>query len=138
MSDKVFCDTNVLVYAHDSAHPGKRDTAQRLIFDTLGSGAMVLSTQVLSEFYVTATRKLGLSPVDVVEEMHLLSRGRVVDPSLSMLFEAIGVSLEAGLSYWDALIVVSAAAAGCGVLYTEDLQAGRSINGVRVANPFAA
>jgi predicted nucleic acid-binding protein len=138
MTDRVFCDTNVLVYAHDSAHPAKREAAQRVIFDALRSGAMVLSTQVLSEYYVAATRKLGLSPVSVLEEMHVLSGAQVVEPSLSMVFEAIGTSLEAGLSYWDSLIVVSAAAAGCAVLYTEDLQAGRSINGVRIANPFAA
>lgn len=55
----------------------------------------------------------------------------------SAFYDTNGLAQTAGLSYWDALVVVSAASAGCAVLYTEDLNHGQEIAGVRVVNPFA-
>ena len=73
---------------------------------------MALSTQVFSEYYVVATRKLGLSAVDVLKEMHVLSRAEVVEPTLGMVFSSIALAESERLSLWDALIVSSAAMAG--------------------------
>jgi predicted nucleic acid-binding protein len=136
MSDRAFYDTNVLAYAHDGSSPRKQERAQELVKQGLRERTMAVSTQVFSELFVVATRKLGLGPVDVLRELHILSRARVVEPTLAMVFESIGLAQTAGISYWDALVVVSAASAGCATLYTEDLNHGQEIAGVRVVNPF--
>ncbi len=136
MSDRAFYDTNVLAYAHDASSPHKQEIAQELVKRGLRERSIALSTQVFSEFYVVATRKLGLRAVDVLRELHVLARARVVEPTLAMVFESIGVAQTEELSYWDALIAVSAASAGCPILYTEDLAHDRQIAGVRVVNPF--
>ena len=137
MSDSAFFDTNILVYAHDGGSPSKQARAQDLIKAGLRDRSMVLSIQVFCEYYVVATRKLGISPVDALRMLHLLSRARLVEPTLATVFEAIRIEQSSAVSYWDALIVASAAAAGCPVVYTEDLAHGREIAGVRAHNPFA-
>jgi len=136
MSAKVFYDTNILAYAHDGSSPTKQLRAQELVKQGLRERRMTLSTQVFSELYVVATRKLGISAVDVLKEMHVLSRAEVVEPTLGMVFSSIALAESEQLSLWDALIVSSAAAAGCDVLYTEDLNHGQTIAGVTVVNPF--
>jgi predicted nucleic acid-binding protein len=136
MGDRAFYDTNVLAYAHDGSSPAKQSRAQELVKRGLRDRAMALSTQVFSEYYVVATRKLGISPVEVVRELHLLSRAEVVEPTLAMVFETIALAETNQLAFWDALIVCAAAAARCDVLYTEDLNHGQVIGGVRVENPF--
>jgi predicted nucleic acid-binding protein len=136
MSASAFYDTNVLVYAHDGSSPRKQGRAQELIKRGLRERTMVLSTQVFSEYYVVATRKLGLDEVSVLRELHLFSSTHIVEPTLAMVFKSIGLSRSDRVSYWDALIAVSAAAAGCTTLYTEDLSHGEEIAGVHVVNPF--
>ena len=139
MSDRSFLDTNVLVYALDEAEPRKRDIARRL----LGSsdyGEFVLSAQILSEFYVVATRRLA-QPVaeDVaaaaVEE---LSRLPIVSIDPTLVKDAIALSRSAQVSYWDGLVLAAAARTGCRRLLTEDLNDGQTIGSVQVENPFLA
>jgi predicted nucleic acid-binding protein len=138
MSGRAFYDTNVLACAHDGSSPAKQRTAQELIKRGLRDRSIALSIQVFSEYYVVATRKLGISPVEVLREMHVLSRAEVVEPTLGMVFQSVALAEANGLSYWDALIVTSAAAAGCDTLYTEDLSHGQTVAGVRVVDPFRA
>ncbi len=137
MSAENFYDTCVLVYAHDNADRSKQAKAQKLIFSGMEAGSMVLSTQVMSEYFTTATRKLKLAYADVIEEMHLLSRGKIIPVTLSMVFEAAGVSNRHVVSFWDALIIVAAGLSGCNTVYTEDLNHGQIIEGVTITNPFA-
>ena len=75
MSDKVFFDTNVLVYAHDAASPEKRERSRSLLFQNMGDNTGVISPQVLSEFFVTVTQKLKrpISPEQARLEIDLLS-----------------------------------------------------------------
>ena len=136
MNVEAFFDTNILVYAHDNSDRSKQAKAQKLIFASLEAGSMVLSTQVMSEYFVTATRKLKLPYTDVIEEMHLLSHAKIADISLPMVFDAARVSHQKTISFWDALIVVAASISGCDRLYAEDLNHGQIIEGVRITNPF--
>lgn len=98
----------------------------------------MLSTQVLSEFYVTTTRKLG-QPLDpalatqVVDWLGLLS---VVSIDMTLIKSAIHTSRSSQLSYWDGLVVAAATRAGCERLLTEDLNDGQEIGPVRIENPF--
>lgn len=134
--DKAFVDTNVFVYAVDASSPAKRIRAQSLLADLADS--IVISTQVLLEFYVTATRKLAkpLSPEDAERRVHELSGTDVVEVTVPLVRTAITLSREHRLSLWDALIVESARARGCRRLFSEDFQHGREFGNVRVENPF--
>lgn len=126
----------MLVYAVDASSPSKRTRAQSLFAELAGS--VVLSTQVLLEFYVTATRKLAtpLSQKDAEERVNELSGADVVEVTVPLVRMAIALSREHGLSLWDALIVESARARGCRRLFSENLQHGREFGSVRVENPF--
>ena len=134
MNDRRFIDTNVLAYVFDSQSPGKSACAKRI----LREGDFVISSQVLGELYVTVTRKLTTKvpaqmAMSAIEELRL---NEVVPITAGLVSAAIQTSIRCQLSYWDALIIESAAAAKCTVLLTEDLSDGQIIQGVRVVNPF--
>ncbi|MGA8364774.1 MAG: PIN domain-containing protein [Solirubrobacteraceae bacterium] len=137
MSGKTFVDTNVFVYAVDEAEPAKRDIAQRVLASGQ-YGEFVLSSQILSEFYVTITRKLTecVSEAEAAQALERLRKYPTVSIDVTLVKRAIQISRSAKLSYWDGLVVAAADRAGCGRLLTEDLNDGQEINSVRVENPF--
>jgi len=139
MTDRAFLDTNILVYAIDETESEKRDTA-RLLLGSAEPGELVLSTQVLSEFYTVVTRKLAepIPEATAAAVVDLLALNPVVPNDATLVKAAIQTSRSSQLSYWDGLIVASAAASGCERLLTEDLNDGQLIGSVRVENPFRA
>ena len=138
MTERVFIDTNVLIYADDLDAGAKRDVARNALRQVLGSRAFaaVLSTQVLQEFFVVATRKLGVAPAVARRKIELLCRYDVVTVQPDLILGAIDLTRLQPISFWDALIVKTAHAAGCGRILTEDLNHGDTIDGVRIENPF--
>ncbi|HXB02250.1 MAG TPA: PIN domain-containing protein [Opitutaceae bacterium] len=136
MAGKVFIDTNVLVYAQDSGQLRKRARSRALIEELVHSGDGVISTQVLQEFYVASTRKLGVAPLAAKAVLKTFAAFETVQVSPELIQEAVDCSILNELSFWDALIIAAASAAGCGVLYSEDLNTGQTILGVKVENPF--
>ena len=138
MAERVFIDTNVLLCADDLDAGEKRPRAQEILREAYARGNGVLSTQVLQEFFVASTRKLGV-PADIARrKVELLARLDVVTIQPGLILDAIDLHRLHLLSFWDALIVQAAAASGCRKLLTEDLQGGRTITGVEIENPFAA
>lgn len=137
MSERVFFDTNVLVYSLDAHEPDQQGTARAVLTEHATGGTGVLSTQVLQEFYVTATRKLGVEALVAKSMVTSLENFDVVTVTPALIRDAIDCSVLSQLSFWDSLIVVAAAAARCDVLMTEGLNHGQVIRGVRVHNPFA-
>jgi predicted nucleic acid-binding protein len=137
MSARAFLDTNVLVYLFDHDDPVKQQRA-RTILDEAGQGELALSTQVLSEFYVTATNKLRRSVTieTVIQAIEWLVFLPVVSSDTALVRSAISTSRTAQISYWDGLIVAAAQRAGCERLLTEDLNDGQLIGSVLVENPF--
>ena len=133
---RVFLDTNILVYSVDNNEPAKRDRCRDLIRSLGGENAGVVSTQVLQEFYVVATRKLSVEPLTARRAMHLLPNFEVVTITVPLIELAIDINVADQLSFWDALIVAAATSAGCDEIWTEDLQHGRTLRGVRVADPL--
>lgn len=137
MTGRAFVDTNVLVYAVDAADPAKRDQAREVLAPS-SNVELVVSSQVLSEFYVTVTRKLA-KPVGrddarrMVDELRHL---RCVAVDAGHVAEAIDGSQSWGIAYWDALVIAAARSAGCRVVLTEDLADGATYGDVRVENPF--
>lgn len=130
---KVLVDTNVFVYLYDHADEAKAQRARSV----LASGhEFMVSTQVLIEFSSVAARKLGLSRSEAVDMLGLLDYPTIpIDRAL--VERAAALAAKHDLSIFDALMVEAAATAGCQELWTEDLAAGSTINGVRIVNPFA-
>lgn len=137
--DPAFVDTNVLIYAHDRDAGTKRRKAARLLKGLWEDETGILSTQVLQEFYVNVTAKIP-SPLDAaaartIIENYLVWPLQVNDGRTVLL--ASEIQERAHLSFWDAMIVAAASEGGAAVLYSEDLNDGQVIEGVRVENPFA-
>ena len=131
-----FLDTNVLVYADDLDEPEKRQRAKAILAEAMGAGEGVVSTQVLQEFFVISTGKLGVEPAIARRKIELLGEMDLVRIDLDLILAAIDLSRLHAFSFWDALVVKAAAVAGCEVLLTEDLQHGQVVDGVRIENPF--
>lgn len=134
----VFVDTNVLVYAYDLSAGGKHERARQLLEELWRSRNGRLSVQVLQEFFVNITRKIPkpLSVDDASQLIWDLAYWKTHSPTPRDVVEAVSLHKRLELSFWDAMIVHSAASLGCGVLYTEDLNPGQSYDGVRVENPL--
>jgi predicted nucleic acid-binding protein len=138
MSGRAFFDTNVLVYLFDEDSPRKQARAKELFAKHADDGPIVLSPQVLQEFYVTVTRKLArpLSPEDALSAVSDLSHFPVVAVDGATVLEAVRLHQSERLSFWDALIVEAALEADCSTLFSEDLQGGRRFGNLRIENPF--
>ena len=132
-----FIDTTILLYSisSDPAEMRKRDTAIALLEDD----DLVLSVQVLQEFYVQATRSTRTDAVDHEIAVGLIRtwlRFKVQEMTLPIVLGALDIKAAHTLSYWDAAIVAAARALGCRQVLSEDLAHGREIEGVRIHNPF--
>ncbi len=134
----VFVDTNVLVYARDASEPEKQPRARDWLATLWETREGRLSFQVLTEYYVTVTRKLrpGLTPDEAQSDVRDLLAWSPIGLDQIVLEDAWAVERRYGLSVWDALIVAAAHAAGCTHLLTEDLVHGQDLDGVRIVNPF--
>jgi predicted nucleic acid-binding protein len=136
--ERVFLDTNLLVYADDLDAADKGEVARELLAVHLRSATGVVSTQVLQEYFVIATRKLGVDPAIARRKVELISRLDVVELRTELILGAIDLHRLHSLSFWDALIVKAASVAGCARLLSEDMQDGATVEGVRITNPFPA
>ena len=140
MSDDVFLDTNVLVYALDPADPVKQARAAAIIRGLENVGCAHISTQVLQELWSALRR--GASPIATAERAEAAvvaaSALRVVQVTVPLVLEAIARARLSRLSLWDALIVGAAKSARCARILSEDLNDGQVIDGVTVENPFRA
>jgi predicted nucleic acid-binding protein len=138
MTRKTFLDTNVLVYLFDADSPGTQARAREVLGDHVEGGGVVVSTQVLQEFFVTVTRKLArpLPADDAEAALRRLIALPVISVEPDQLLAAALGSRRDRMSFWDALILTSASAAGCDEVLSEDFQHGRSFGRVRVVNPF--
>ena len=136
MNGNYFLDTNILVYIHDRISPEKQKISKQLLYSGLRSGNAVISSQVVSEYFVTSDNKLQLPYSEIVQIIHHLGRLPVVEITYAITLRAITRTRNYSLSYWDSLIVEAAISGGCSVLYTEDLQHGQVIDGITVKNPY--
>ena len=132
-----FFDTNILVYAVDEDEPRKLAVAGRLVEEHLVLGGGMISAQVLREFYASSRRlKRPISDERAREMVSYFSTFNTLAEDSRMVIQAIRLSQEYVLSFWDALIVESALVGGADRLLTEDLQHGQEIERLRIENPF--
>jgi len=139
MNGKTFVDTNVLIYAHDVDAARKHDTARDVLRELWSDRNGVLSTQVLQEFYVNATRKIA-HPLSKESARLVVSSYAVwsVDMTANDIGTAFQIEDASRIGFWDSLIIASALKSGATRILSEDLNAGQTIAGIRIENPFAS
>jgi predicted nucleic acid-binding protein len=139
--ERPFFDTNILVYSFDQSEPVKQGQAQALIERSIEVRNGVISYQVVQEFLNVALRRFKRI-LPAAEAQTFLTRVLMpmceVFPDGRLYAEGITIAEETGWGFYDSLIVASAAAARCTLLWSEDLQDGRVVRGVEIRNPFLA
>ncbi len=139
MSDKCFVDTNILMYAHDTAAGTKHKVARELLEDLWRTRSGIVSTQVLQELCVSLRRKAG-RPADFKTVRDIVTDYLAWDVYVNTgesVLQALEIAERYRISFWDALVIQAAEASGAAVLYSEDLSSAQVYRGVRVVNPFA-
>ena len=136
MNGRSFLDTNVLVYTDDQDSLEKQRRALELVSECRQRRTGVVSTQILQEYFVTTTRKLGVAADVARRKAEIFGRLHLVTLGLGDVLGAIDLHRLHSLSFWDALVVRAALASGCTRLLTEDLQHGQRFEGLAVVNPF--
>ena len=136
MVARSFIDTNVLVYAEASDAPLKQRTALTLLKGLYEEGLGVLSTQVLQEYCNVALKKLKLPAHYVRAQLDLYEQFEVVQVTPAIIRAGLDLHQTRSVAFFDAIVLASAHASGCNVIWTEVMDAGEVVNGVRIANPF--
>lgn len=134
MHDRVFIDTNIIIYAYSDTEPEKKEITLTILEDH----NVIISIQVINECIWTMNRKYG---VDLGQIQALLERFwkkfEVVLLDKPDIEKALNIAMQYKFSYWDSLIIASALKNNCGILYTEDMQDGQVIEeGLTIKNPF--
>ena len=132
-----FIDSNVLIYAEASDEKKKQKASLTLLRKLKLSGQGVISTQVLQEYCNVALRKMGLDANYLRRQLVAHEQFEVVQVTAAVIHGALDLHQTRSLSFYDALIVQAARISGCDTLYSEDLNTGEIINGVKIVNPFA-
>jgi len=136
--ERVTFDTNVLIYALDSAAPFKQEIAEQLVRRGPSMGAW-LTTVVIGEFFNVATRRSFLTPRAAAQRVEDLMTFFPTIPYDARHLRIAAEEAAAGrISFWDAVMLASAAEAGCTVCFSEDMAHGTRLGGIRVHNPFGS
>ncbi|HEY4360599.1 MAG TPA: PIN domain-containing protein [Bryobacteraceae bacterium] len=136
LTDVAFFDTNILLYIHDHRDPVKQRRAAEIFEQHLVSKTIAISTQVIQEFYVTATRKFSLPPERAREVIADFCEMKPVTIDTPQILQATDLAAKFHLSFWDALILAAAETAGATLLLSEDFSPGQVYGRIRVVNPL--
>jgi predicted nucleic acid-binding protein len=138
MNDRIFVDTNILVYAHDADAGEKHSAAAQALAELWEYRNGIISTQVLQELYITLTRKVA-SPVTGNIARRLLRNYLTWELVLNdgaIILHAGEIGDNYQLSFWDGLIVAAAYSKNASIILTEDMNHGQVVEGIRIENPF--
>ena len=135
MTETCFVDTNILFYSVDNDGSVRHRQARELLA-RLPADRFYVSTQVLLELASATRNKLKLTGNDLLKALDFNGVAHVLITTADDVMAAVRLMEQASISIWDAMIVVAPAKGGCDTLYTEDLNHGQVIAGVRVVNPF--
>lgn len=136
MSARSFLDTNILIYAEARDERAKQKRALALLKTHFTAGTGVVSTQVLQEYCNAALKKLKLPASHVRTQLGIYQQFEVMHVTPTIINAGLDLHQTRALSFYDAIIVASAVAAGCGTLYTEDMNDAENIAGLTLVNPF--
>ncbi len=141
MTDKIFFDTNILIYLFDKTDAHKHKVAKNLIKGLIPDSFAYISAQVINEFINATTKKIQY-PISFERQKEILSfldEMFIISPiSFYTSFRAIDIKLKYNFSFWDSLIIASALEKKCTILFSEDMQHKQKIeNKLEIMNPFA-
>lgn len=136
MSGSVFLDSNIWIYADDPADPRKQKIAIELIAQLIREEQAIVSLQVMQEYFSIATKKLKLGSMEAYSRLELMSRLRVIRFEAEDVIRSVELHQLNRISFWGALIIHAARIGGADTLFSEDLQHGSRIAGVKIVNPF--
>lgn len=137
INNKCFLDTNLLIYAWDNTEPNKKNKILAFLNNIKKEFVPIISTQTLGEFYNVAVKKIGLTKEQsyvICEEYSKIFP--VYEITIENVLHAMQISKKTQFSYWDSLILAMAIDTGCSVLYSEDLNNGQEIEGLKIVNPL--
>ncbi len=134
MSDRIFLDTNILVYAHSDTEPIKRKIVENIIAN---NDNLVISTQVLNEFINVMHKKRGIPFKTLVAAIRELSESfTVVQITVHTVEQALNIAAQHNYSYFDSLMLSAALEHNCSVMYTEDMHHTHTLDTLKIQNPF--
>lgn len=136
--ERIFVDSDVLIYAYDSQAGVKRDLSRARLDELWHLGTGVMSVQVLQEFFSNATRKLK-KPLDIAkarEIVSLYSEWVAMPTAAKEVSRAADIMSLYRLSFWDSMILAAAETSGAALLLSEDMQHDQIVAGIRIENPF--
>lgn len=138
MTGRLFVDTNILIYALDPADPVKRQVSADLLRQTIRSHTLTLSPQSLNECYRVLTQRRRLIPAaETRAYLRTLAPWAIAPLDAATTERAWAVQDEAGLGWWDSLLVAAALRAECRLFVSQDMHDGAVVDGMRIANPFS-
>ena len=138
MKDKVFLDTNIIVYAHDRSSGEKHAVAREIMDYLWESRKGVISVQVLQEFFVCVTKK-------IVKPLHLKNARTILEYLLNwdvvvndkyVTLKAIDLQEKYRFSFWDSLVIQAAIQGKARILFSEDLADGQVVKDLKILTPF--
>ncbi|QTA80779.1 PIN domain-containing protein [Desulfonema limicola] len=140
MTDRIFFDTNIIVYLFDTSEKEKRRVVKHLFSEQRKKSSLYISSQVINEFVSITTRKIQ-NPVSFERQKNILKFFQVVfivSPlTIHTSLTAVEMKLKYRFSYWDSLILASALENRCSVIYSEDMQHNQEIeSSIKIINPF--
>jgi predicted nucleic acid-binding protein len=137
MPDRIFLDTNILLYAKVDDGSDKHIKCHSLLTAVLVGSELVVSAQMLNEYYVNALKK-NIIPAEIQNTVNqFISDFEIVPLTKELVPETHRICNRYQFSYWDSNIVAAALEAKCKILYTEDLQDGQVIdNTLAIINPM--
>jgi len=138
MKDKIFLDTNIIVYAHDRSSGDKHADAREIMDYLWENRKGVISVQVLQEFFVCVTKKI-FKPLPIKNARDILdylSTWDVVANDKHITLKAIDIQERYQFSFWDSLIIQAAIQGQARIVLSEDLPGGQVVNDLKILNPF--
>ncbi len=140
MIDKIFLDTNILVYLFDKTEKQKQSRAKELIAEYISGAKVIISVQVINEFINITSKKITF-PISLSKQKEIIEFLNDLFIISSLTFDITLRAIETAgryqLSYWDSLIISSALDSTCNILFSEDMQNGLLIDGkLKIVNPF--
>lgn len=138
MTENVFFDTNILVYAYDTHDPAKQEIATHLILENIRNNNGWLSTQVFGEFFNVVTKQIPnpLSSEEAREAIDHLTLLNIAQVDIKLVSRAIDAHQKHQTTYWDSLIIATAEQVHCSTLLSENFNSSQKYFGVVASNPF--
>lgn len=136
MLAKIFIDADIIITANDKKDYAKQIKAIELIKKIMRNGNGVISTQVLQEYAITASRKLDQAQNAVLRQLKLLETFEIINQTPFQVQRAVEIMHLYEIEFYDALVISGAEQANCLEIYSQNLKKGPFYSGIKIINPL--